>query len=190
MAGRENNTQGIRFMTPIRFRPAWVPLFGLVLATWSTAAVEAQQEPAPAPPPSRDSISEQLRPYDEPGYPLPPIRSQSEAPQQRRSVVHHYPYPYPGAYHGDETGGFRNPGGVGRYAEYYPPGNRLQQNNDPVRRARFDQGGGAPDRQEQIQAYNAGTARYNAIQQHIDRYGAGRMYYGFGFGMGGFGGFW
>lgn len=177
-------------MTPIRLQAAWAPIFGLVLIAWPTADAAAQDAPAPPPPRGQSSVSERLQPYDEPGGQLPPIKSQSENPRQRRSVVHHYPYPYPGAYHGDETGGFRNPGGVGRYAEYYPPGNRFQENNDPVTRAKFDQGGGAPNRQEQIEAYNAGTARYNAIQRHIDRYGSGRMYYGFGFGMGGFGGMW
>src|SRR4051812_7650963 len=43
-------------------------------------------------------------------------------PPRRRSTVHHSPLPYPEYYHGDQSAGFRNPGGVGRYIEYYPPG--------------------------------------------------------------------
>jgi len=175
-------------MTTTRFWIAWPPLLGIALGTWMWGAAKAQQQPAP-PAPSQDAISERLQPY-QPESRSPDIRPQAMYPQRRRSVVQHYPYPYPGAYHGDARGGFRNPGGVGRYSEYYPPGNRFQSGGtDPVKVAKFDQGGGAPDRQEQIQAYNAGTARYNAIQQHIDRYGS-RMFFGYGFGMGGFGGFW
>src|SRR5437870_3062606 len=78
-----------------------------------------------------------------PGTPLqrPGVRpqaAQSTAPAQprirRRSIVHHYPYPYPEFYHGDQTAGFRNPGGTGRYLEYYPPGDQFQNANgrDPV----------------------------------------------------------
>lgn len=183
-------------MTTTQSRLAWLPIFGIALALWHSAAAEAQQgrqAPAPAAPTQNQdqaAVSERLQPYDAPGGQLPPTRPQAVYPQKRRSVVQHYQYPYPGAYHGDATGGFRNPGGVGRYKEYYPPGDRFQSGGeDPVKVAKFDQGGGAPDRQEQIEAYNAGTARYNAIQQHIDRYGS-RMYFGYGFGMGGFGGFW
>ena len=174
-------------MNTIRFRPAWIPVLGIALATWPSTVAEAQ-EASPPPPPPGDSISSRIGAYEPVGH-SPYVKPQAVYPQKRRSVVQHYPYPYPGAYHGDATGGFRNPGGVGRHAEYYPPGNRFQEENDPVRVARFDQGGGAPDRQEQIEAYNAGTARYNAIQGHIDR-NANRMYFGYGFGMGGFGGFW
>lgn len=174
--------------TPFRFRSARLPLVGMILAMGMSAAAWAQQAPSPNTP-APAPIDPRLQPYSSDGR-APDVRPQSMYPQRRRSIVQHYPYPYPGAYHGDATGGFRNPGGVGRYAEYYPPGDRFQSGGtDPVKVARFDQGGGAPDRQEQIQAYNAGTARYNAIQRHIDSYG-NRMFFGFGMGMGGFGGFW
>jgi hypothetical protein len=116
------------------------------------------------------------------------VKPQAHYQQRRRSLVHHYPYPYPSYYHGDDTAGFRNPGGVGRHAEYYPPGDRFQVENDPVRAARFDQGGGAPDRNEQLAAEQVGIQRGNSIQGHIDSYA--RPYYGYGFGVGGFGGFW
>ena len=102
-------------------------------------------------------------------------------PPRRRSIVHHYPHPYPEYYHGDQTAGFRNPGGVGRYIEYYPPGDKFQENNDPVQAARFDTGFG--NRSEQIQAQQVGIQRENAIMNNIDRMAAPRL------GVGYFGGF-
>lgn len=145
----------------------------------------ALSQDAPSPPSPDPAASA----APEEAYPAH-IRPQAHYPQQRRSVVQHYPYPYPEYYHGDSSGGFRNPGGRGRYAEYFPAGDDYHDRTatDPVRRAKFDQGGGAPDRAEQIAAYNAGTQRYNAIQRSIDSYA--RPYWGVGFGAGGFGGFW
>jgi hypothetical protein len=115
------------------------------------------------------------------------VRPQAYQRQYRRSIVHHYPYPYPGYYYGDDRAGFRNPGGVGRYAEYYPPGNRFQVEGDPTRVAGFSQGG-YPSREEQMEAQRVGISRYNSIQQHIDNYA--RPYWGYGFGVGFYGGFW
>jgi hypothetical protein len=115
------------------------------------------------------------------------VRPQAYYPQRRRSIVQHYPYPYPGYYQGDDTAGFRNPGGVGRHAEYYMPGDRFQVENDPVRVARFGEGG-YPSRSEQLEAQRIGISRYNSIQQHIDNYAM--PHWGFGFGVGGYGGFW
>jgi hypothetical protein len=99
---------------------------------------------------------------------------------KRRSIVHHYAYPYPEYYHGDATGGFRNPNGAGRYIEYYPPGNQFQVNagTDPVKVATFG-GGGVPDRNEQLAAQQIGINRYNAIQGHIDN--MARPAFGVGF---------
>lgn len=120
------------------------------------------------------------------------IRPQAHYPQQRRSIVQHYPYPYPGYYQGDDSAGFRNPGGVGRHAEYYPAGageSQLEREHVPAAPpvAKFDTN---PDtnRQEQIQATQVGIQRYNSIQNHIDR--MARPMWGYGFGVGGFGGFW
>ena len=94
--------------------------------------------------------------------PYPPhMRPQAHYPQHRRSIVQHYAYPYPGYYHNDDTAGFRNPGGVGRHAEYYPAGDHFQVENDPVRTAKFAQGGGAPDRAEQLAAQRIGIQRNN-----------------------------
>jgi hypothetical protein len=117
-----------------------------------------------------------------------PTQAQAPAPLRRRSVVHHYPYPYPEYYYSDARAGFRNPGGQGRYAEYYPPGNHFQLDDpgerDPVRVASFDRGGG-PNWDEQRAAQALGVQRYNSIQDHIDNYAR----FGFGWGVGGFGGF-
>ena len=115
-----------------------------------------------------------------------PRAAGAPASPRRRSIVHHYPYPYPGYYHGDQTAGYRNPSRVGRYAEYYPPGNQFQVEQDPVRVAKFDSGGG-PNWDEQRAAQQVGIQRYNSIQQSIDNYA--RPYYGYGFGVGYFGGF-
>lgn len=120
-------------------------------------------------------------PSDDQKAPAPPAQ-----PYRRRSIVHHYPYPYPNMYHGDDHAGFRNPGGVGRYLEYYPAGNQFQANQergeDPVKVANFG-GGGIPDRNEQLAAQQLGVSKYNAIQGHIDS--MSRPAFGYGF----FGGF-
>ncbi len=145
---------------------------------------------APAAPPAAAQTNQPAAPGATPlGAATVPdyIRPQAHQPQRRRSIVHHYPYPYPSYYYGDQTAGFRNPGGVGRYPEYYPPGDRFQVQQDPVRVARFSEGG-YPSRAEQLAAQQVGIARYNSIQQHIDRYAV--PYYGYGFGVGRFGGFW
>jgi hypothetical protein len=85
------------------------------------------------------------------------------------------------SYRSNDTYGFRNPGGVGRVAEYYPPGDRFQ--NEAPRHITAQIGnGGQPDRNEQLQAQQIGIQRYNALQSHIDRYGA-PFGYGYGFGM-------
>jgi hypothetical protein len=115
----------------------------------------------------------------------------TQGTNNRRSIVHHYPYPYPGYYHSDQRAGWRNPGGIGRYGEYYPAGGQFQleqaAERDPVRVATFGDGG-IPTRQEQLQAQQIGIQRENAIMNHIDNYA--RPYYGYGFGVGYFGGFY
>jgi len=120
------------------------------------------------------------------------VRPQADYPQKRRSIVQHYPYPYPGYYHGDDSAGFRNPGHVGRYAEYYPDGDgpsQLEREGVPAAPpvAQFDTN---PDTnyQSQMRASQIGIQRYNSIQGHIDN--MARPTFGFGFGVGGFGGFW
>ncbi len=159
---------------------------GLSTLCWCLHPINAQEPVAQIATPTANPASAQQFHSVYPGVP-DHIRPQAYQPQRRRSIVHHYPYPYPGYYNNDETAGFRNPGGVGRYAEYYPPGNQFQVQGDPVRVAQFGVGG-YPSRAEQLQAQQIGISRYNSIQNHIDNYA--RPMYGYGFGVGGFGGFW
>lgn len=51
------------------------------------------------------------------------------------------------SYDPDAGFGFRNPGGVGRVRELYPPGNVFERSGDRVRTARFDEGPAATSRQ-------------------------------------------
>jgi hypothetical protein len=161
---------------------------GLALLSWSPPSTRGQ-EPAPvnAVPAANATSLTATQPAPTVGSVPDYIRPQAHQAQRRRSIIHHYPYPYPGAYYNDETAGFRNPGNVGRYAEYYPPGDRFQVEGDPVRVAQFGVGG-YPSQAEQRAAQQVGISRYNSIQRHIDNYAMPR--YGYGFGMGGFGGFW
>ncbi len=153
------------------------------------ATAQAPRNPAPAAPRVAPSGTRQ------------PAQARSEPsprPTYRRSVVHRYAYPpsetqertesrSASAYEQTDTSsaGYRNPGGVGRYLEYYPPGNEFQSERSPVRVARFG-GGGVPDRADQRAAQQVGIQRYNSIQNHIDSYSRP---YGYGFGFGAFGGF-
>ncbi len=167
-------------MTHIRRLAAMLVISGAV------ASVASAQTPAPAEgqkPADGQKPAEGQKPANSPAA----VAAERQQSYRRRSIVHHYPYPYPEYYHGDQTAGFRNPGGSGRYLEYYPAGNQLQQGGDPVKPARFDQGGGAPDRAEQIAAQQLGVQKENAIMNHIDNYA--RPSYGYGFGAGFFGGF-
>lgn len=83
------------------------------------------------------------------------------------------------------TYGFRNPGGVGRYAEYYPPGNVFQARAASRPPAEFGNSSALPgNAQEQLEAQRVGVMKYNALQSHIDRYG-----HPFGYGYG-FGAYW
>lgn len=84
------------------------------------------------------------------------------------------------------TWGFRNPGGVGKFGEYYPPGNRFQNGGrDPVAKAGFDQNIPVGSIQEQAMATQVGTQRYSVMQQHMDNFARPMGFYGFyGFGGG------
>ncbi len=109
-----------------------------------------------------------------------------QAPRRiSRTSPNSYSYGY-GSYPGGDTSwGYRNPGGVGRTEEYYPPDDQFQNGGPHNYVAKFDQGPYATTRQAQFQAESLGIAKYNSIQGHIDRYGAPRMGFGFGFGGGG-----
>ena len=81
-------------------------------------------------------------------------------------------------------GRFANPGGVGRFSEYYTPYTPTSPADArPTRVARFDQGGG-PDRAEQIAAFQAGQMRTRNIQNNINAYGRPYGAYGAGLGLG------
>lgn len=162
---------------------------GFGVGCWSLAMARGQEPASPGTAPASQDDGPQTASAPAARYGVTPdyVKPQAHQPHRRRSIVHHYPYPYPGAYYNDDTAGFRNPGNVGRHAEYYLPGDRFQVERDPVRVARFNQGG-YPSRSEQLAAERVGISRYNSIQQHIDNYAMPR--FGYGFGYGGFGGFW
>lgn len=84
----------------IRSRPAFATL--VVSATVTLAALAQTPSPPASPPGDVNS---------------PAAVAAEHHPPRRRSVVHHYPYPYPEYYHGEESAGFRNPSGLGRYLE-------------------------------------------------------------------------
>jgi hypothetical protein len=173
---------------------AFFPL-ALVLAAVAASGQTPQPQPQPQPQPSQ-AVPAQRRQaapaqtsVTRQALKVTPTQAPARPPIRRRSIVHHYPYPYPEYYYSDARAGFRNPGGEGRYAEYYPAGDRFQLDDpsqrDPVRVAKFDQGGG-PNWDEQRAAQYLGVAKYNAIQNHIDNYARA----GWGWGVGGFGGFY
>jgi hypothetical protein len=81
-------------------------------------------------------------------------------------------------------GRFANPGGVGRYAEYYTANTPTSQVDlHPIHPTRFDRGGG-PNRAEQIAAFQAGQMQTRNIQNNINAYGRPYGAYGAGFGFG------
>lgn len=89
----------------------------------------------------------------------------------------------------DTQYGYRNPGGVGRMAEFYPPGNTFSSGStgrNPVVVAQF--GSGSPDlsRSAQMQAQQIGIQKTNSLNSQIDAFA--RPMGGFGYGFGGFGG--
>ena len=156
---------------------------GLSTLCWSLHPTNGQEPVNQNAAPAANQAPSQPAQTAYPGVPNH-VRPQAYYPQHRRSIA----YPYPGYYYNDDTAGFRNPGGVGKYAEYYPLGNQFQvQGGDAVRVAQFGVGG-YPSRAEQMAAQQIGISRYNSIQRHIDNYAM--PHYGYGFGVGGFGGFW
>jgi hypothetical protein len=86
-------------------------------------------------------------------------------------------------------GRFANPGGIGRYSEYYTPFTPMTTSypGPSNRVAGFGQGGG-PSRAEQIEAFRVGQFRTQNIQNNINAYGR-PVGFGFGYGYGYGGGF-
>lgn len=120
------------------------------------------------------------RPSQYPRDFFPPIPTDPSHPEYyapaHRSIIRHNPLPYSS----ERSYGYRNPGGVGRSAEYYPPGNQFEgKGGDPVKVAGFDTGPG--NRQEQFQAQSLGIQRANSLQYQIQAYSTP----GYGLGYGG-----
>src|SRR5881394_3412214 len=103
-----------------RIASAFMVSAGVATLALAQAPPASQPAPAPRPAPARPQVA----PKQAATARTAVTRTQNKT--QRKSIVHHYPYPYPSYYYNDRTGGFRNPGGLGRYAEYYPPGDRFQ----------------------------------------------------------------
>ncbi|WP_435021407.1 hypothetical protein TA3x_002358 [Tundrisphaera sp. TA3] len=162
----------------------------LLVGGLMTAHVGAQS-PAPTstPPPAPART-----PAPDPGDPsslFPPIPTDPSQPGYHagahRTILRHNPIPQRSSYRSSETQSqqgsarFSNPGGVGRYSEYYDQRTLdapADYHANPV--AKFDSGGG-PSRSEQIAAQQVGNQRARNIQDHIDAYGRP---IGFGYGIG------
>jgi hypothetical protein len=156
-------------------------VFALIVA-WGAAPVALAQRPAPSASPGQadaPTTPAGVRLSD----PYMPAYSSQHGLHRTRTA----PQPPPRRGEDDSDYGFRNPGGIGRYSEYYPPGNQFQSGRDPVRVASFDNGPASHSFQSQMQAQMVGNARTRTLNQHIDNYSS-PMRFGWGFGFGGFGG--
>lgn len=121
--------------------------------------------------------------HDHPEF-FPQVETNPESPNYHsgaaNSVVRHQPIPYR---NDNNTYGFRNPGHLARVAEFYPPDQKFDNPaTDPIHPATFNEQTTALSRGMQIQSYNAGTMRYNAVMQSI--YAYSRPMGGFGYGYG------
>jgi hypothetical protein len=152
---------------PLRTAAALLVTAGLVpSALAQSPAASPNRQPAHA------------RPYP---YVVPYDSRQAEGEAGSRSVLRYHRDPY------HQTYGFRNPGGIGRRVEFYPPGDRFQNAGAQPHVARFANGEGPPSRAEQLQAQAIGNQRYGILQGHIDAYGRPFGYgwgWGWGFGSG------
>jgi len=162
-------------------RIASVLIVGGLMAPWAMAQ-GPQGQPGGRPPASL----------------FPPVPTDPAHPNYNaaahRTILRHNPLPAGTTYrsyygptsstHGER--GFANPGGVGRYAEYYDENTpKSQVDQHPVPVARFDSGGG-PTRSDQIAAAQVGQQRARNIQDNINVYGRpyGAIGAGLGFGYG------
>ncbi len=84
-------------------------------------------------------------------------------------------------------GRFANPGGVGKYSEYYTANTPMNGYYGPRNHLATFGNGGALTRAEQINTFQAGQFRAQNIQNNINAYGR-PVGFGFGYGFGGYGG--
>lgn len=162
----------------------------LLAANLVVGSALAQAPPAAPVPAATPAPRAQVAPNSDASL-FPPIPTDPADPAYHagahRTILRHNPVPQRSASRANvsrtqsSSAGFSNPGGVGKYAEYYDQ-NTLAPNPDyhPAPVARFDSGGG-PDRSEQIAAQQVGIQRSRSIQDHIDAYGRP---IGFGYGLG------
>ena len=146
----------------------------------SAALAQAPRTPAipPAPPPTPPGqVAGANAPIVDPYLPL----------YTKRNVYRSRTAPYPEPRDPDNEYGFRNPGGIGRFSEYYPPGNQFQNGGrDPTRVAGFSQNiAPGTSRADQLAAQQAGIARMNEQDNRINAL-ARPLGFGYGFGFGGF----
>ncbi|MFM1801278.1 MAG: hypothetical protein RJA81_630 [Planctomycetota bacterium] len=172
-------------------------LINLSLMSFSVVAMSMAQPPDPTTTkPPRPSLATQLHHSTEYSTPFTPDplhdhpeffpqvetnpKSPGYHPGAANSVIRHQPIPYRSD---NNTYGFRNPGHLARVAEFYPPDQKFDNPaTDPIHPATFNEQTAALSRGMQIQAYNAGTMRYNAVMQSI--YAYSRPMGGFGWGYG------
>ncbi|RLT15712.1 MAG: hypothetical protein DWI24_00835 [Planctomycetota bacterium] len=166
-----------------------------LVSSLTCALVIAQDDATARPRPPRPSLVTQLHHSTEYKTPFTPDAlhdhpeffpqmetnpgSDNYHPGAAKSVVRNQTVPYRTD---NNSFGFRNPGHLAKVAEYYAPGEKFDSApHDPIHPATYNEQTAALSRNAQIQAYNAGTARYNAVMQSI--YAYSRPMGGFGFGM-------
>ena len=180
-------------------RGVFALIVGGVLASGASGQTVSASKPASNPSTPVYATSQapaRLEPADIPPPPPRPVEaSASDAASAKRSITRPVPQPrrVSSSHAADSIarrdseasrGRFANPGGVGRYAEYYTANTPTSQVDLlPRSLARFDRGGG-PDRAEQIAAFQAGQFRARNIQDNINAYGRPYGAYGAGFGFG------
>lgn len=141
--------------------------------------------PAPQPPQAQAQPVQRrtaYRPVAPVQYPAVPYGSPGYTNHPGYRSVLREPPPPPARYTAS-TYGVRNPGGIGRYAEYYPPGDVFQNGgHDPTPVAGFDRGLPVGSIEQQAMATQVGTQRYSVMQQHMDNFARPLGFYGFGWG--------
>ena len=174
-------------------------VFAMLVGVAATHPASAQTPPVPLvyPTPQAPPIRDQADVPPPPPMPVGANRTQDQPrvaeakraigranPPARRASVG--PASDPAARRDSQAGQgrFENPGGVGRYAEYYTPNTPTSQLDlHAIPQSRFDRGGG-PDRASQIASFRAGQQRTANIQNNINAYGRPYGAYGAGFGFG------